>query len=171
MLLMIWIGLSCGGDDDDDISEESPAPVIFLVKDSEDQFHIESSTVLMTEVIVWVHVQCESDVELDFDSVYEDHHLVLLKSGTVFTGIAVAFSVGNYDAFSYPYGESGLCSIRLRPSNELSEFPNFPYLAHTIDFKHSQQVVKSYPFQPYNVGEPSELIFEYKALADDGVPR
>ena len=46
------------------------------------------------------------------------HKPVLLKAGSIQSSSTVAFSTGNYNAFSYPRGDSGIVTITILPFEE-----------------------------------------------------
>ena len=46
------------------------------------------------------------------------HTPVLLKAGSIQSASTVAFSTGNYNAFSYPRGDSGIVTITILPFEE-----------------------------------------------------
>ena len=85
---------------------------------------------------------------------FEDQ-LFLLKAGSV-----QSRRISVYRHFDRP-GDSGICTVMIRPAEERHNFtlPTEPYDPDNQEY--SKEILIGYPFQPYDVGEPSELIFNY----------
>lgn len=148
LVAMVFFVISCGFIDGD--------TEIYLVRDSEDTFHFQWNEPLVTDLIILVRATYHST---DGRSEFEDD-LVLLTAGTIQSPVIVAFSTGNYDAFSYPNGDSGTVTITILPAEALGNYP-LPDWTYSNGFDGTMHILTGYPFQPYDVGEPSELVFRY----------
>lgn len=88
------------------------------------------------------------------DDRFEDQ-LFLLKAGSF-----QSRRISVYRRFDRP-GDSGICTLMILPADARQNFtlPAKPY--DPDNQENSREILIGYPFQPYDVGEPSDLIFDY----------
>ena len=166
VLIITWLVFGCGALDSD--------PTIYLVKDSEDTFHFEWSEAPVTSRMIYVRTVDTPDIA-DTAADIEDR-AVLTPAGRVGSPTITAFSVGHYDAFTYPSGKSGTVTIAILEykdaANSVLEKEAYQVYSDAIRNNPNPQIDGD-PFQPYDVGDPSELSFHYVRPERQGkvVPR
>lgn len=106
------------------------------------------------DVAVDYTVSVSYTVDYILNDQFEDQ-LFLLKAGSV-----QSRRISPYRRFDFP-GDSGICTITILPADARQNFtlPAEPY--DPDNQKYTREILIGYPFQPYDVGEPSELIFNY----------
>jgi hypothetical protein len=106
------------------------------------------------DVAVDYTVSVDYTVDYILDDRFEDQ-LFLLKAGNV-----QSRRISVYRRFDRP-GDSGICTIMILPAEERHNFtlPATPY--DPDNQRYFKEILTGYPFQPYDVGEPSELTFNY----------
>ena len=99
-----------------------------------------------------VHV--DYTVSYTLNDSFEDQ-LLLLKAGSLQSS-----RISLSRIFDPPRG-SGICTVMILPAEERRNFtlPAEPYDPDNREY--SREILTGYPFQPYDVGDPSELTFNY----------
>ena len=99
-----------------------------------------------------VHV--DYTVSYTLNDQFEDQ-LLLLRTGSV-----QSRRISVYRRFDLPSG-SGICTVMILPAEERHNFtlPAKPYDPDNQEY--SKEILTGYPFQPYDVSDPSELTFNY----------
>ena len=98
-------------------------------------------------------VEVDYAVTNSLDDSSEDQ-LVLFRAGTVQSDRVFLSRI-----FDPPFG-SGTCTITIRPAEERKNV-ELPEKAYDPDNRDYEEILSGYPLQPYDVGNPSELVLNY----------
>ena len=132
----------------------------YLVTETGDLAILTPNDFTMVDKLAPGDVAVDYTVSVDYtanyilDDRFEDQ-LFLLKAGSV-----QSRRIFVYRHFDRP-GDSGICTIMILPAEARHNFtlPAEPYDPDNQEY--TQEILIGYPFQPYDVGEPSELSFNY----------
>ena len=98
-------------------------------------------------------------VDVDYTVTYtlndsSEDALLLFKAGSL-QSRRISLSA----IFDPPTG-SGICTVTIPPADERKNV-KLPADAYDLETRDSEEILTGYPLQPYNVGDPSYLIFDY----------
>lgn len=150
---LMFLGLNCGVVVDDGDFE------VYLVKDSEDSYHLQWTEPLKEERVVLVHV-----IGVDRWG-FENREMGLNEQNAL-----VVFPVGSFRSNQFRGGSLGswgasLISVEILPAEERFNI-DLPTDAHRAESDANYEsgsgvdILVGHPFKPYDVGDPSKLIFE-----------
>lgn len=153
LVAMMFLGLNCGVVVDDGDFE------VYLVKDGESSYHLQWTEPLKEERIVLVHL-----IQVRRWG-FEDRNMQLVEPYDLVSFPAGSFRSNKFSGGSLGVWGGSLISVEIRPAEERFDI-ELPTKASRADSDanyesgSSVDILVGHPFQPYDVGDPSKLVFE-----------
>ena len=150
LVVMAFLGLSCGALDGD--------PEVYLVKDSDNSYHLQWTEPLEEQRIVLIKITGIIEILWDngefAEREFESERLLIFPAGVFrsdqFRGLDITPSTVT--------GGDRLTAVEIPPAKARFNV-DLPKRAFHTESKEYEELLVGHPFQPYEVGEPSELTF------------